>query len=64
MKNQNRIQIIDLRFQVDHINPKKNELHQENRGASSKARLFMILIKQIEYKMKADGNKITEVKVI
>ena len=64
MKNQSPNQIIDPRFQVDHINPKTNELHQAKRGPINNARLFMTLIKQIEYKLKADGNKITEVSVI
>ena len=51
MKNKYPIQLIDLRFQVDHINPKKKGLFEEYRGATNKARLFVILIKHRENKM-------------
>ena len=37
-------EILDIRFQIDHTNPKKNQLHQEYRDATNIARLFMILI--------------------
>ena len=46
MKNKYPNQIIDLRFQVDHINPKKIQLLQEYGGATKDARLFMIIIKK------------------
>ena len=64
MKNNYAIQVIDLRIQVDHINPKKIQLHQEYRGATANARLFIILIRYRETKMISNGNKITEVIVI
>ena len=64
MKNIYPIKVIDLRFQVDHINPKKIQLHQEYRDATANARLFMILIRHREIKMLSDGNKITEVTVL
>ena len=63
-KNIYPIQVIDLRFQVDHNNPKKIQLHQEYRGATANARLFMILIRHREIKMISDGNEITEVNFI
>ena len=57
MKNKYPIQIIDLRFQVDHINPKKIGLFEEYRGATNNARLFMILVRHREIKMITDGKK-------
>ena len=45
MKNKYPIQAVDLRYQVDHINPKKLQLHQEYRGATKYAGLFMIIIR-------------------
>ena len=41
MKNVYPIQVTDLRFQVDHINPKKNQLFKEYRGYPNIARLFI-----------------------
>ena len=42
MKNNYLIQVIDLRFQIDDINPKKTQLFKEYGGATNNARLFMI----------------------
>ena len=64
VKNTYPIQVIDLRFQVDHINPKKIQLFEEYRANPNNARLFLILIRHREIKMVSDGNKITEIKVI
>ena len=64
MKNKHPIQIIDLRFQVDHNNPNEIQLRQEHRGATNNARLFMINIRHREIKMISDGNKISEATVI
>ena len=64
VKNSYPIQVIDLRFQVDHINPKKIQLFEEYRNDPANARLFLILIRHREIKMVSDGNKITEIKVI
>ena len=64
MKNKYPIQVIDLRFQIDCINPQKIQLHQHYRGSTHSARLFIILIRHREFKMISDGNKITEVTVI
>ena len=58
MKNKNPIQVIDLRFPVDHNNPKEIQLFEEHRGATTNARLFMILISHREIEMITDGNKI------
>ena len=64
MKNNYPMQVIDLRFQVDHINPKKIQLLQEYRSATNNARLFMILIRHRQIKLISDMNKITEVTLI
>ena len=48
MKTKNRVEVIDLRYQVDHFNPKKFQLLEEYRGATNNARLFMILIRHKE----------------
>ena len=64
VKNTYPIQVIDLRFQVDHINSKKIQLFEEYRADPANARLFLILIRHREIKMVSDGNKITEIKVI
>ena len=47
MKTKYPIQVIDLGFQVDHINPKKVHVFEEYRNATTNARVFMILIRQI-----------------
>ena len=64
MKNKYRIQLIDLRFQVDHINPKKIGLFEEYTVATNNARLFILSVRHREIKMISDGKKITEVIVI
>ena len=64
VKNTYPIQVIDLRFQVDHINPKKIQFFEEYRADPANARLFLILIRHREIKMVSDGNKITEIQVI
>ena len=64
MKNKYPIQVIDLRFQVDRINPKKIQLFEGYRSANNNATLFMIPIGHREIKMNSDGNKITEVSFI
>ena len=68
MKNKYPIQVIDLRFQVDHITPKKIQLFEEYREVNppnpANARLYVILIRRREIEMISDGNKLIEVKVI
>ena len=63
MKNKYPIQVIDVRFQIDHNNPQKIQLFEEYRGATKNARLFMISIRQSETKMISDGNKLTKVNI-
>ena len=46
MKNYYPIQIIDLRFQVDHISPKKIRLFEEYDPNPTNTTLFVILIKR------------------
>ena len=66
LKNFYPIQVIDLGFQVDLINPQKNHLFEENEhhNRQSNARLFAILIKYRVMKIISDGHKITQVEVI
>ena len=64
MKTKHPIQVIDLRFQTDHITPKKIHLFQEYRANPGIAKLFIKLIRRREIEMISDGNKFIEVKVI
>ena len=64
MKNNYPIQLIDLRFQIDHINLRKMGLFEEYRGATNNARLLEIMIKLREIKLISDGNKMVEVNII
>ena len=64
MKNKYPIQVIDLRFQADHITPKKIQLFEEYRAAPVNASLYVILIRRREIEFISDGNKLIEVKVI
>ena len=64
MKNFYPIQIIDLRFQVDHISPKKIRLFEQYEPNPTNTVLYVILIKHREIKMISDGNKIIGVEVV
>ena len=64
MKNYYPLQIIDLRFQEDHISPKKIKLFEEYDPNPINAVLYVILIKHREIKMISDGNKIISVEVV
>ena len=64
MKTKYPIQVIDLRFQIDHTTPKKIQLFEESRADPANAKLFIILIRRREVEMISDGNKLIEVKVI
>ena len=66
MKNEYPIQLIDLRFQVDHITPKKIQLFEEfnTDPLNVDARLFVILVRHRQIEMISDGIKIIEVKII
>ena len=64
IKTKYPIQVIDLRFQADHIAPKKIQLFEEYRENPNSARLYVILIRRREIELISDGNKLIEVKVI
>ena len=64
MKNYYAIQIIDLRFQVDHISPKEIRLFEEYDPNPVNTNLYVLLIKHREIKMISDGNKIISVEVV
>ena len=64
MKYRYPIQITDLRFQVDHITPKKIQLFEEFSEDPANERLFIILVRHRQIEMISDGNKIIEVKII
>ena len=64
MKDKYPIRVIDLRFQPDHITPKKIQLFEEYRANPDSARLYVILIRRREIEFISDGNKLIEVKVI
>ena len=54
MKTKNSIEIKDLRHQRDHITPKKNQVFQEYGTDPDNDRLFLILIRRRELKLKSD----------
>ena len=64
IKTKYPIQVIDLRFQADHITPKKIQLFEEYRADPANARLYVILIRRREIELISDGDKLIEVKVI
>ena len=64
MKDYYLLQIVDLRFQVDHISPKKNRIFEEYDENSVNSILYSILIKHREIKMISDGTKMIGVEVI
>ena len=68
MNNFYLIELIDLRFQVDHKYSQKSQLFREYKGESPKIqrddRIFALLIKNGEIKMISDGKKSTQYKVI
>ena len=66
MKNKYPIQVIDLRFQLDHITPKKMQLFEEYRddAGPNDARLFVILVGRREIELISDGTNLIEIKVI
>ena len=64
MKNFYPIQVIDFRFQVDHIRLNKKQILEEFSEDPDNERLFVILIRHRQLEMISDGNKIIEVIVI
>ena len=63
LKNFYSIQVIDLRFQVDHITSKKIQLFEEFSEDVDNERFMIIRIRRREREMISDGNKLIEVKV-
>ena len=57
MKNFYPTQVIDLRFQVDHITPEKIQLFEEFSEDPDNERLFINLIRHRQIEMISDGNK-------
>ena len=64
MKTKFPIEIIDLRYQSDHITPKKIQVFHEYGTDPDNGRLFLILIRRREIEFISDGNKLIEVKVM
>ena len=64
MKTKYPFEIIDLRYQSDHITPKTIQIFHEYGTDPDKARLFLILIRRREIELISDGYKLIEVKVI
>ena len=64
MKTFYPIQVIDLRFQIDYVTPKKIRLFEEYENAPENTNLYVILIKHRETNMVSDGNKITGIELI
>ena len=64
MKTFYHIQVIDLRFQIDYIPPKKIRLFEEYENAPENTNFYVILIKHREINMVSDGNKITGIELI
>ena len=57
MKKYYPFEIIDLRFQVDHISPNKIRLFKEYDENPINTIIYIILIKHREIKMISHGNK-------
>ena len=57
MKTFYLIQVVDLRFQIHYITPKKITLFEEYENAPENTNLYVILMKHREINMVSDGNK-------
>ena len=57
-------QIIEHRFQVDHISPKKNRFFEEYDDNAVSTILYIILMKHREIKKISDGSKIIDIEVV
>ena len=64
MKTLYPLQVIDIRFQVDHITPIKIQLFEEHRVAPNKAKFFVIIINRRQIKLISGGYNSTQVEVI
>ena len=62
MKNFYSFQVFDLRFQIDHITPKK-QIFEDFSEDPDNERLYIILIRRRQIEMISDGNNLIEVKV-
>ena len=58
------IQVIDLRFQIDYVTPKKVGLFEEFENTPENTNLYVILIKHREINMVSDGIKLTGIELI
>ena len=63
LKNFYPIQLLELRFQVDNLNPKKIQLFEEYKGAIKNAKYFVIILRHRDFEMLLEGKKSTEYKV-
>ena len=57
-------QVIDLRFQIDYLTPKRTRLFEEYETAPEHTNLHFILIKHKEIKVVSKGNKTTTIELI
>ena len=64
MKTKCPIELLDLRYQPEHITPKKIQLFLEYGTDPENCRLFQILIRRIGRELISDGNILIEVKII
>ena len=66
MKNEYPIQLIELRFQVDHITPKKIQLFEEfnTDPLNVNTRIFVIKVRHRQIEMISDGKRNVENKVL
>ena len=64
MKSWYPFEIINLRFQVDHVSPKKIRLFEEYDNNQVNTILNMISEKHREIKMISDGSKIIGIEVV
>ena len=64
MKNFYPIQVIDLRFQVDHITPEKIQFFEEFSEDPDNEKLFVFSIRHRQVEMISDGKKVIGVKVL
>ena len=64
MKIKYPFEILDLRYQFDHITRKKIQLFLEYGSDPENARFFLIIIRRREIELISNGNKLIEVEVI
>ena len=63
MKKFYPIQVIEPRFQIYHVNPRKIQMFGENRANMNDVGRFAMLVRRRVVKLVSDGNKITKAKV-